>query len=433
MPPKKNVSIDNQSEKVCSLKSKSTRKVLSWNKIDQEKYLRELENSNQSDTNNTEVGTRVVAVMDCLLSASKKSVPSKTVKLKGPKKRASQKLLECISKVKATYREWTAAGKPNTGHLYTANKLAKRVLRGQQRVEETVSRKAFYNSLKENPSSTVFYRLIRKSKSSKEDSTSCIVVDGVTLTYTDSDSQRKCFAQFYGDLAVPKDNDYDNVFLKLCNIRGEKLSMSYQTLIFAYLYLSNEKLTFRESDIEKVIDKLHNGKSPDEYGISAEHFKAGKSELVPVITKIFNQIVYTKTIPSVFKTGVITPVLKKGKDPKLLENYRGITVTAIFGKLFEYALLHKLRIAQSELQFGFTEGLSPSMAALLISEAKAESQVNKTHVYVATLDSMKAFDVVHHDIRLDKLTQTNIHDTSWLVIRDLYQQISAKVLLLAGS
>ena len=33
---------------------------------------------------------------------------------------------------------------------------------------------------------------------------------------------------------------------------------------------SSEKLTFSESDIEKVIDKLHNGKSPDEYGISVD-------------------------------------------------------------------------------------------------------------------------------------------------------------------
>ena len=88
-----------------------------------------------------------------------------------------------------------------------------------------------------------------------------------------------------------------------------------------------------------------------------------------------------------FKTGVINPVLKKGKDSKLLENYKGITVTAIFGKIFEYALLEKLHIAQSEMQFGFTEGLSPAMAGLLISEAKAESQENKTHIYVATLDS----------------------------------------------
>ena len=173
-------------------------------------------------------------------------------------------------------------------------------------------------------------------------------------------------------------------------------------------------------------------KSSDEYGISAEYFKAGKSELVPVITKIFNHILDTKKIPAAFKTGVITPVSKKGKDSKLLENYRGITVTAIFGKVFEYALLEKLHIAQSEMQFGFTEGLSPAMAGLLISEAKAESQENKTHIYVATLDSQKAFHVVHHAILLDKLVQTNIHDTSWLVIRDLYRDISSRVKLLDG-
>ena len=73
----------------------------------------------------------------------------------------------------------------------------------------------------------------------------------------------------------------------------------------------------------------------------------------------------------------LDPVLKKGKYSKILENYRGITVRAIFGKLFEYTLLDKLEFAQSELQFDFTEGLSPAMADLLVSEAKAESQDNK--------------------------------------------------------
>ena len=107
-------------------------------------------------------------------------------------------------------------------------------------------------------------------------------------------------------------------------------------------------------------------------------------------------------------------MLKNGKYSKMLENYRGITVTATFGKLFEYALLDKF--AQSELQFGFTEGHSPAMAGLLVSEAKADSQDNKTHIYVTTLDSQKAFDVVHHIILLNELFQTNTHDTSWLVI-----------------
>ena len=188
-------------------------------------------------------------------------------------------------------------------------------------------------------------------------------MDGVK--YTDEVSQRKCVAQYNEDLEVQKDNNYDNAFLKLCNIRYDKA--------YTELSDSNDKLSFSEPDIEKCINKLHNGKSPDEYGISAEHFKAGKPELVPVITNIFNYILDSKKIPESFKTSFITPVLKKGNDSKLLENYRVITVTAIFGKLFEYALLDKLHIAQSELWFGFTEGLSPVMTGLLISEAKAES------------------------------------------------------------
>lgn len=339
------------------------------------------------------------------------------LKLKGPKKRASRKLLECIQKVKVTYRSWASAGKPGSGQLYSENKLAKRVLRSQQRMENAISRNAFYNAVMENPSSEMFHRLIRRSRSSKEADSTCIHMDGVK--HYDTDSQRKCFAKYYEDLAVPKDNDYDNVLLKLSNIRVDHIQNE--------LSESCSQLSFCESEIEKAIDKLHNRKSPDEYGIAAEHFKAEKQQIVPTVTIIFNQILATKNIPSAFKTGLITPVPKKGKDPKLLENYRGITVTAIFGKLFEYSLLEKLELAQSDLQFGFTEGLSPAMASLLVSEAKAESYDKGSHLFIATLDSMKAFDVVHHAILLDKLFQENIHDTSWLVIKDLYQEISSKV------
>ena len=72
------------------------------------------------------------------------------------------------------------------------------------------------------------------------------------------------------------------------------------------------------------------------------------------------------------------------------------------------------------------------MASLLVNKTKAESQDNKTHIYVATLDNQKAFALVHHAILLDKLFQASIHDTSWLVIKDLYQDISSRVKLLDG-
>jgi hypothetical protein len=48
-----------------------------------------------------------------------------------------------------------------------------------------------------------------------------------------------------------------------------------------------------------------------------------------------------------------------------------VKCSSVHGKVFEYILLKKTTIAkdgQSNMQFGFTEGLSPNMAALILSE-----------------------------------------------------------------
>ena len=90
-----------------------------------------------------------------------------------PSKRVSKKVLEYLQTVKSIYREWVCAGKPQHGQIYLENKLAKKCLRQQQRLEETVRRKNFFQSPMENPSTDMFYRLIRQSKSRKESTTTC--------------------------------------------------------------------------------------------------------------------------------------------------------------------------------------------------------------------------------------------------------------------
>ena len=67
------------------------------------------------------------------------------------------------------------------------------------------------------------------------------------------------------------------------------------------------------------------------------------------------------------------------------------------------------------------------MAALLVSEAKAEARQNTEPLFLATLDTQKAFDVVHHTILLDKLLDKGIQKDIWLIIKDLYSDISSKV------
>jgi hypothetical protein len=49
------------------------------------------------------------------------------------------------------------------------------------------------------------------------------------------------------------------------------------------------------------------------------HLKMADGVIIPYATKIFNQILKNKTISDIFKTGILTPVLKKLKDATQIE------------------------------------------------------------------------------------------------------------------
>ena len=56
-----------------------------------------------------------------------------------------------------------------------------------------------------------------------------------------------------------------------------------------------------------------------------------------------------------------------------------------------------LDAVQSRLQLGFSGGISPVYAALVVTELMAEAADSKQELLVTFLDTSKAFDVVDHE------------------------------------
>ena len=79
------------------------------------------------------------------------------------------------------------------------------------------------------------------------------------------------------------------------------------------------------------------------------------------------------------------------------------------------------------MQFGFTAGLSPTMAVLLISEASLNARCTNEILYIAALDAQNAFDVVNHDILLEKLYDRGIPPEIWNIVYNMYQELSSNV------
>ncbi|CAC5362390.1 unnamed protein product [Mytilus coruscus] len=334
-------------------------------------------------------------VMKKLIQADATAVPAKIIKLQGPQWKASPSVLPLIKAAKTKHKEWVDKGKPND--ISKTSKInAQRELRKQMRKEKYEDRQKIYSEIMQNPLMKKFYQLINRNRGQSKTSTTSIL-KGPNCDISDPKNEAKCFSQYMEDLFVPKDNNYDNTFLELSTVRTNAIDLIYDNMNIDLEPLS-------ETEIIEAIGKLNTGKATDEFGISAEHLKTARSILLPIFTSIFNQIIATKQIPLFFKTGVTNPVLKKLKDPTLVESYRGITVTPTITKLFEYVLLPRLtkNFIQADMQFGFTEGLSMLIAAFLVTECKSESKhVTLKPLYMIAVDSQTAFDVVSHIILLD--------------------------------
>ena len=155
------------------------------------------------------------------------------------------------------------------------------------------------------------------------------------------------------------------------------------------------------------------------------------SELIPFLAFILNTIMKTQLIPKSMKKGVLTPVPKPGKDHKLPENYRGITVTTTLSTLLEGILKERIEPTlirtQNRLQRGFTAKSSSLNAAFIITQAIEHYKDQRKDLYLITLDAQKAFDKVNHDILLNKLYHDGIIGHMWLLLKNLYTDVSVRV------
>ena len=162
---------------------------------------------------------------------------------------------------------------------------------------------------------------------------------------------------------------------------------------------------------------------------------AGPDEIHPVLLKkcasqlayplhvIFCRSLRDGKLPDAWKTSLVTPIFKKGQryDPL---NYRPISVTSVPGKCMERLVCNYLtsyledNLLLSHEQFGFRAGRS-TQDQLLMTYDFVSDRVDRGHaVDVILFDFSKAFDVVIHNLLIDKLRYLGVQGAILLWITD---------------
>lgn len=365
----------------------------------------------------------VERLYDILLQSATECSPSR----KKGKKRTSkypwaQELKPYIKAVKLLFYEWKTQGKPSEAPISGKLKAAKKAFRSIQRQLAAEHRNSVLKEISEasTDNKILFYKLVQRQRGGVKQITKSIDFGEEAV------SQHEGWAQYFEKLATAEDlPHFDNDHAERMKSKLHLISLQGDT--------RKDPEPVSEGQIVKHIKALKNNKAADAYGLTAEHVKLASPEVVTILTVLTNSIFKSKKLPDQFKIGAIVPALKKGKPPKNPDSYRRITIASNIGKIVEKEIMTRTKpltnAVQDPLQYGFTEGSSPSLCALVLSEAIAEAKDRKTPLFLSFLDSSKAFDMVDHTCLLNALYDSGVREHLWYLYQDMYTQVTAKVRL----
>jgi hypothetical protein len=85
--------------------------------------------------------------------------------------------------------------------------------------------------------------------------------------------------------------------------------------------------------VKQAIMRMNNGRAAGPGDIPIEMIKSGGQKLLEMITILLNKIINGEKVPEEWKVAIITSIHKKG-DKRKCENYRGISVTSTFSRIY---------------------------------------------------------------------------------------------------
>jgi len=185
-------------------------------------------------------------------------------------------------------------------------------------------------------------------------------------------------------------------------------------------------------EVEEAIRRLKRGKAAGEDGCVNEILKFGGEEMKISIWTLLKNLWEIEEIPEDWARGVIVPIHKEG-DPKDPDNYRGITLLSVVGKVYTTVLNSRLsqwlekREKLVEEQGGFRKERATAEQVYILKEIIEGRKREKKKTYCCFLDIRKAYDTVFRDGLWLELLKKGVQGKMWRVIKNMYKVVESCV------
>ena len=166
--------------------------------------------------------------------------------------------------------------------------------------------------------------------------------------------------------------------------------------------------------------------------------KYGGSAMIESLLLMINEVFMNESVPIEWSMGMIYPIHKSG-DKVNPDNYRGITLLSVVGKLY-CTILNQRLMSWCELngilvkeQGGFRKHRGTTELLYILNDVirnrQHQKNPNNRRVFAAFIDIRKAYDRIWRDGLWLNMHQVGIQGKLWRIIKNLYQSVQSKVLL----
>ena len=237
----------------------------------------------------------------------------------------------------------------------------------------------------------------------------------------------KHFKELAKDLDTGDNNDSLNPVL--VRLEAHKNNMDLTELDFPF--------TIKE--VKAAILSSKGGKSSSDDLILNEMLKCGLGFIISSVTKLFNLILNSERYPDLWNIAYQIPLFKGG-DVYNPNDFRGISITSCFGKIFNKALNTRLKtkiesdrkLHDNQAAYR-TDFSTTDQIFILKSLLNRYINIKKGRLYGCFVDFRKAFDSVWHKGLMYKLlSQYNIGGKLYGLIRSMYSNARSCVKLPDG-
>ncbi|XP_034236336.1 uncharacterized protein LOC117642360 [Thrips palmi] len=212
---------------------------------------------------------------------------------------------------------------------------------------------------------------------------------------------------------------YLNVPIEICNsLDKEQFDLDSIGSFHKSIFLKPTS----DQEVEKIVRSLKSSSSAGNDEVSNIIIKNCIGNILAPLVHICNIAMRTGKFPSKTKDCIVKTIHKSGATDKP-GNYRPLTITSSFSKVFEKILLDRiepfLRTNNliNEYQFGYKKGKSTidavTYAVDIISKAKSDKEVT----IAIFLDLSKAFDCVRHDLLFEILYRNGLRGNAYEIMK----------------